>query len=983
MSDFAPSTRYIPRTQEQRRIIAEVKKVQATQKSRAILLYGRGGTGKTRLVRQLPHIHQDLKVIWLDPVDVDDPQYRLLSNMERYVAYQLDPDSQYFGPYLEYVSELPREHLTPMSRETVIDHLNRIKSVFTQCYKGYIDGTGHSVVISFDTVEAIGGMYLLRTLARWIKALPGTLFILAGRSLSGADDRRDPIRAALEDPPLGVDVTSILLEEFKAEDCREYLGPISQAAGLSADETEKLVYLTQGHPLWLAFTVDYLTHVGLPQETRASLEEIKTDFPYHGEAATAGRVRDESFKRHLVAPYQGTDFWHEAIRRLAVVREGVSQPIWQQLMADKPRTTDMADSDRAWETLRDTEWIRPRADCRYVALHDAVAEELAQRVINPHDFDGRWRLELWARAAGIYAEQAGELEARLAEKLLAVDDRLRALDVAKTGPGPALEDEATVIHDVAEISGWREELNQLKAAHLFYRLLSDFAGGAQQFVELLRLARERNDVLFEDLLAVQIQRFLPDGTERSPLADTVGAAIHRFRAWLADEGREEYVDIGLEMAAYLIDREQVEAALSLLDQLPEPPDHARRYRLRNLQGNACLRIPGRVREGGERFRDALAEARQLPLPEQYRYSANAYKELGFYYRNIGIWKHADESYAKARDAIFRSLSTETAQSDREEMASINTNWAYVKGIGGKYDDGINLVESAITVRRRFSRRNGQAISCSVKGEVYRYQRLFKEAWDAYAEAEQLFREQSSWSWLGVIYQEQAICLFQSIPAGVQLLTPPLEPAGHAESLILQSLELCRELNARAYPSALNRAGRIFGDKDPDRGLMYLAEGAARAQGLSDGWFWLASLIEYAELSYRAWSVTGERRYLELIPAVEGLLQEAEAAELEFPELRGRWNVLQGHLAMQEVLAGNQEALEIALENYRTGFPLITHGWVGSYGASKIPEEFRKFSDLVWQLPAETRARWQRELYQSWHRQEESATQLLARLEELY
>jgi hypothetical protein len=83
------------------------------------------------------------------------------------------------------------------------------------------------------------------------------------------------------------------------------------------------------------------------------------------------------------------------------------------------------------------------------------------------------------------------------------------------------------------------------------------------------------------------------------------------------------------------------------------------------------------------------------------------------------------------------------------------------------------------------------------------------------------------------------------------------------------------------------------------------------------------------------------------------------------------------------LNGSDAMLDAALENYRTGFPLITHGWVGSYGASAIPEEFRKFGELVWRLSDETRERWLRDLYTSWREPEESATQLLARLEELY
>jgi len=988
MTNSEPFPQYIPRTEEQRRIIAEAARVRAAGRSRAVLLYGRGGTGKSRLVQQLPEIDQDRSVIWLDPIGVDDSQHWLLSNLERYVAAQLDPDVRYFSRYLEYVSELPRQRPTPISRETVLSHLNRIKAVFTECYEGYIDGTGNTVVITLDTVEAIRSMHFLSTVTQWMKALSGTLFILAGRPPSGAADQPDTISTALKAPPLDMPVTTIPLGEFNAADCREYLTPISKEAGLSGEEVEKLVHLTQGHPLWLALTVGYLTSEGLPEELRAPLEQIKEELPYHGAPTAAGRDRAESFKGHLVAPYQRTDFWHETMKRLAVVRESVSQPIWLQLMADRPLPADAADPDRAWQELRATEWIRPRANHRYVTLHDAVAEELAQRVIGLHDPDERQRRELWRRAAGIYADQAGDLEGQLAEKQAALDARLLTLDTAKKEQDSALvtaADEAALIGDVAELDGWAQELNQLRVSRLFYQLLSDYATGAQQFIVLLRQAREQRDVLFEDMLTFQMQRFLPGGIDQNTTSDIVGAAISSFRDWLRDEGQDSYVDIGLELAAYLIDREHLQAALGLLDQLPMPADHWRLYRLRNLQGNACLRIPGRVREAGERFQDAMAETSQIPLPDQSRYRADAYKELGFYYRNIGQWKHAEEAYRKARDSISQVPPPDRPDSAREEVASIQTNWAYVMGIGGRYDDAINLVESAITVRRRIGRRHEQAISCSVKGEIYRYQRQFNHAWAAYAEAEQLFREQNSWSWLGVIYQEQAICLFQAIPAGVQLLPAQQDPVEQAESLILRSLEMCKVLNARAYPSALNRAGRIFGEKDPELGLRFLRESAERARGLSDGWFWVASLVEYAELCYRAWSQTGNAGYLEQIRPIASELKETAEANIEFAELRGRWSVLQGHLGVHEALAtGSQAALEAALDNYRLGFPLIASGWVGSYGASAIHGQFRKFIDLVWLLPLQTRERWLRELYRSWSGLEESsATQLLARLEELY
>ena len=436
MSDISTGEQslYVSRSAEQRQIIAEAAKVRKTGESRAVLLYGNGGTGKTRLVRQLPKLDPNPKVIWLDSIDVDDSQHWLLSNLEQYVADQLDPEHQYFGPYFDYLSMLPRRRLTPTSREMVLDHLNRIKDVFTRCYKRYIDETGNTVVITFDTIEAIRGMHLLRTLTRWMKALPSTLFILAGRSLANADETQDPIRITLEEPPQRMAVTDIELGQFNAEDSRKYLGPISEKADLSAEQTEKLVHLTQGHPLWLAFTVDHLAEVGMPAEAQASLDEIKNDLPYQGDATVAGRERAESFKNHLMAPYQDGAFWHENIKRLAVVRESVSQLIWQQLMVDRRWPADAADSDQAWARLRAIEWIRPRANRRYVTLHDAVAEELAQRIIEVHDTDQRYRQNLWRRAAGIYADRAAELQRQLDEKLPLVDARLQVWNAATESP---------------------------------------------------------------------------------------------------------------------------------------------------------------------------------------------------------------------------------------------------------------------------------------------------------------------------------------------------------------------------------------------------------------------------------------------------------------------------------------------------------------------------------------------------------------------
>ncbi len=975
---------YIRRPEEQQ-ISSTAEKVREDGKSRAVLLYGPGGIGKTSLVRQMArNTADDSGIIWIEPIDIDDSEFWLLSNLERLVARRLDPDNKYFGPYLEYLSRLPSYTRPRIGHETVVSNLGRIKQVFVECYKRFIDDSGKTVVIAFDTVETIRGMYLLLTLTQWMKALPATLFILSGRPLPG--DRLDPVRNELEDPYQSIPVTAISLREFTRQGALDYLGRSGVATALSEDERAKLVHLTRGHPLWLAFTIAYLADVGIPVEAEAPLADIEREVPYLGDMTQAGQSLHEAFKRRLVAPYRDTDFWHETFKRLAVVRESLNQPIWQRLMADRPRPEGVADLDEAWRMLLRTPWIRPRANRHYVTLHDAVAEELAQRIIPLHDQDRQWRYELWQRAVSIYGDFIEGRDAELAGELTDLDEVLQHWDAIPRREDERIaptEEERSFIQRATLLDARKRELCQLKVVRLYYEILCDFAAGCRRFLDLFEQAKDANDILFQDLLAFEIQRFLPGGVHAYAFGDAVGEVIGEFREWLSFERKDLYLEIGLSMADYLIMTEQPEAVIDLLERLPASVDHHQRYRLSNLRGNACMRIPGRVKDGLQHFQQALAEATALTSDDQPKLIAGAYKELGFYYRNNGQWAEADDAYRRARDAISATLSARSSDEDREEMASIQTNWAYVKGLTGAYRDGSNLVESAIRVRHRLKSYQEEGISWSVCGEVYRYERRFERAWNAYAAAEQIFQELRNWSWLGLIYQEQAICLFQAAQDGISMTPWGEDPIEQAKHLITLALDLCRDLAVRGYPSALNRAGRIFGLQDFDAGLRYLAEGIDSARRLSDGWFWVANLIEYVDLSYRAWVETGQRAYREEITCRAAEISQA-MSEYEFPDLKGRWNLLQGHLRVRSSLeTGDENQLNAALQHYKVGFAQIAGGYVGSSGASSIGDEFKTLIDLFLQLSPELRGEWQDELRRAWSDLAPGSTLLLARLEELY
>jgi hypothetical protein len=983
MNERPPYPQYIERDEELL-IKQALNAVKEDSCSRAVLLYGPGGVGKTSLVRQMSEVSNDPGTRWLAPIDVDDSEYWLLSNLESKIAHRLDGTGIYFDRYWKDLSQLPNHSHADISLETVVSYLGRVKETFAQCYRQYVESESTTVVIVFDTVEAIRGTNQLQTLTRWMKALPiATLFILSGRPIAEEEQSiQDPIRTELETPHQRMSVVPIEVGGFSLSAARRYVEGSQIAEDLLGEEKDKLILLTQGQPLWLAFMIDYLKLKGIPEEAdQHSLDYIEQNVPFAGQMTSKGEMLHQAFLRRLIAPYRESDFWHEAIKRFAVVRQPIAKAVWKMLMNDRALPEDAEDLDAAWERLLDMPWVRPRGNGEYVTLHDAVAEAFAQRLFPLHDQDQHWRHMVWLRALDIYRAQAKEVADGLPRDLAALDDELSRLDARPGDVTVSVPDDSEIIEHSIAIDVRKRDLDQLKAAYLYYLFLTDFGDGCQEMLDSFEQAKQEHDVFMQDLLAIYLLRFLPGGTSSSAFNDVIKARLDEFRRWLTRDRPDYYVAIGIMVARHLIESAQPEAALKLLNQLPEESaDQDLRHRLHILRGNACMRVPGLVRESLHHFKQALAEAKRLNVPNRQRLIAEAHKEHGFYYRNIGQWQDADLSYKNARDAIFASLSPQSSEADRDEIASIQTNWAYVKGLNGSYSEGAELVETAITVRRRVGYPSEEGKSWSVCGEVYRYARRFEKAWAAYCIAEQLLQGRRYWSWLGLIYQEQAICLYQALQDDIELSDDQL---GEAKRLIKNALDICLSHSIRSYPSALNRAGRIFGYDEPDQGLYYLEKGIDEARRLSDGWFWFANLVEYAELCYRLWEVKRDDKYRENI---EFRLPDIALANREyaFPDLAGRWRVLQGHLAVHDYLrTRDQDNLKSALEHYKVGFADIARRPVGSSGAASIPTQFRAFERNFRKLSPSIRATWQAKLHETWCRLDYGSTLLLARLQELY
>lgn len=959
----APSGTYVPRREEEAAIRQQVEKVRADGRSRAVLLHGPGGAGKTMIVRNLAaRLRPDGSgLVWIRPIDVDDSEYWLLSNLETAVAEALG--RQHFTPYFEHLDRIARFAHEYVSYETVLAQLSRINRTFVDCYRAFVQDSKTTVVLTLDTIEAIRSMYLLLTLTQWMKELPHTLFILSGRP-PGAHEPDDPLREELGDPHRPLELVEVQLRGFADDEARRFVATSGLRDALTDAERDRLIDLTARQPLWLALAVEYLQVADPPPEMTA------TDAPT---AATR-----DVFRRRLVTLYRSADFWPEAIKRLAVVRHSVTQQVWSELMADRGLPPDADDWPTAWQLLLRRPWVRPRANARYVTLHDALAEELAQRLIPLHDQDGTWRSGLWRRARDIYARLTAQQDEEVSAALARIGVALESDGDGDGGAGLAAE--------VSSVDARKRELDQLLTAQLHYTILDDFSAGTDRFLELSRRAAERRDPLFMELISHEMEKFLPRAGSTELPDEVFDLAVEQYRHWLRTEAPDRHVAIAVQIAGFLVRNEQPSSALELLQSLPDDAvvDGELRYRLAIERGNASMRIPEQVDAARRHFLDALDQARSLGAEdERVLREAEAHKELGFYHRNLGNWVEADAAYRTARDVLARTMGPGSPARFRLEMASIQHNWAYLKALRGGFREARNLIDSAIAVRRRFGSRHTVGVSLSVLGEVYRYEANFARAWATYVDAEAVFQETRSWPWLGMLYQEMAICLHQ---AGRENLTLVDGQRAQARELIERALDICRDFNVRGYPSALNRAGRIFFSAgDMDLGLARLDEGIDEAGRLGDGWFYSANLIEYVEYAYRAWIITGDGRYRTLLDERRARVAEV-VGTYRFRDIAARWELLQGHLLTTDALAGGTEnGLDTAVAHYSTGFRTLADESIASHGSAAIAREFERFRRLFDRLPEETQRMWYARLSEDWNADEppEQSTSLLARLEELY
>ncbi len=951
---------YIDRPEFRQKVESALSTAIERDKQFAILIYGNGGTGKTSFLRDFVNTSQIKNVIWIGPYDMDDPQYWIFSNLAQEIASILDPSRKHFLPYWEFLIRVPKFEQSKVGHETVISKLREGDSIFFDCYRQCIEQTKQIPILVFDTIEAMRGLDIFKRLLDWLSKLERGYFILAGRP---------PLKTKNEDLQMFEKIiphSSIPLGKFSLTESTKYLRGSVIGDTLTDDDTKNLAFLCDYSPLLLALTIDNLTTRNLTVWSKDGTEDFQDKkliewVRQKTKNAKENHIVKNEFIHRLLVPYRSKDFWPEAVKRMAIIRRRIDKGIWIDLMHDRTLPEEIKDWNEAWEIFRNLPWVRQRSNGREVTLHDVLAEQLAHRVIPLEDENRTWRIQNWKNAIHVY-DKVTISKSNLLTKSKEVFEQISTT----LQPGADAQfNQAAIELDVATI-----DLFLLKSTQLFYRLLVDFESGVQSFINLFDEAYDQYQYRFIDLMWFEIERFLPKSQTFDLLHDITHPVIKDFWVWYRSHPAQQY-EIGRRISKYLINTERPQPSIELLSDLLRvcKNNPAQEYELYNLRGNAYLRTQGGAKKGGTDFKKALTITKNEDVLDNVRKrEGHALTELGYYFRQIGRWSDAGGKYREALEIV--------PNDQYLAQASIQSQYAYVQALRGRYADADRLIQSAIAIRRKRGADNFIGMALSVEGEVYRYMRRFNRAWKAYTEAETIFERMDIPGWLGLVRQEMAICLLQASKeedlTHVGTYDSKEKMLERAQELALSAVGLCQTHSVRALPSALNRAGRIIAVTNPDLGLKYLIKSVDAAKEVTDLWFYFASLVEYAELCYDQFEKTRDDKYRQLIETQRIKLDQARQ-ELEFPDLQGRWEVIQGHLKTTIGLKyleskQNKKAkaeFDNALPNYIKGYRLITIGYQASHGAAALRYEMQKLSKILRQLPKEEMERWFEKLNTAW------------------
>lgn len=984
--------------------INSLDKEASSRESQALLIRAEGGVGKTFFLRETYRQHKQGQgkiegVVCLEPIDLDDIKHRPLTHIQDQIIQNIKKDfprleSKAFQSYEEYISNFTKqlnfaESVESIEPEAVVAYLRRGITKFKDSYGEFLKDNTIIPVVIFDTVEAIRSFQLQKDLVSWMKRLPGTFFILAGRP--APKGQKDTLIELLKPIELyearSLPYKTVYLSGFSVKFSEQYLK--SKTSSLDDKHIGAIVELSECKPLILALTLNYLRTKGMPSVVKSWLSQ-SNEYPKV--------LWQKEFTHQLLAPYfDDNSFWNQVVLRLAILRRWFSKDMWVSLVNDLELPSNVKDFDEAWAHFLDFPWVRKRAgDNKYITIHDSLSEILAKSLpLYDPEPEAKFRMKLWKKAEGIYERAIKKLRANYEEQeryfqsqklKLSSTNFWQDVNFVIRGkihrqyifPLKEKNPQQKILNSAVEIDDLATELILLQVTCLHYKLLVDPKEGYEYFFDDLfdeTINKKRRYDLGEPIWAT-MQYFLPDHTA----SNSVLRSIEETRIKIFQDDYQENIQLQFDIKlreSRLLSVVRPKDANDLLTKLLKDKEITSNvswyYDLLMLRGAARRRSKGNLHLAKDDFEKALALTQGEGIADGVdQLQGFALSELVNYYLDLGVWSKATELLDEVKrfyeefDYKNKKLKDERVSLKKTveefECSEITTftQSGYIEALKGENmnrafkdaKEGVIQRKKRLKDEQTGDAKSRLAIARTVLGEVYRLAKHYEDAYNEFSKAMDIVQELHHNDLLGEVYHQLAYCLFKDRKEGKTInsfQTP--------ENLIELSIEYCCDsINPNQRPMALLRAGQIFFEQNKQLGLKYLQDAINSIKESTnekekddvDDIRTLALIFVTHEefVILKALSGSDDQPDLKYIQRIEQLIEKSE-----FIDLKARWYLLQGHLNVLSTSFKDDNWIDRVFEQYQKGFDLLQKGVVGSFNTEKnsIPDGYEFFVAVMEKL----------------------------------
>jgi tetratricopeptide (TPR) repeat protein len=417
-----------------------------------VAVQGDGGVGKTWLLLEVLRRYRDRDDVVALYFDSAEHPFSLQYQM-MFLVQHLNPES--FPRFLEKIENLTHDYynlpvLEAQARELEVLQIG-IREINQVLEK-------RRLIFLVDTLE-VWGTELDREINEYTRQFSNALLVSAGRNV------REDAMPQFERDFGPQNVTYVELGNFDRVESTSFFNIVDAEGLISPGTRAKLHFLTDGRPILLSLSAEWLSRqVPLPEIAGLSLEELST-LP----EAELGDLR-EQFEFELVDRVRGLK---GPLDRAVLYMAHISRRIDAQVLAAL-LDVQMPDAQELMQQLADLSFIKHNPVTGNCMLHDEM-----KNLINRH--------------AWPYVDPTGDVRRKLARKVITsyYEPRISELALllrAQLGPdkGPVRR---------ATIGGTEWEQWRLEAECLHYHLQVDEQDGIAYFDERFAEAQRNNHLM--------------------------------------------------------------------------------------------------------------------------------------------------------------------------------------------------------------------------------------------------------------------------------------------------------------------------------------------------------------------------------------------------------------------------------------------------------------------------------------------------------